>query len=247
MAQTPKVLRVVGACDLGPSTRALDVECIEGGAFAYVGGKYVIVHTGITLGDKAIKRAYSLVPVDGAAHRARLTIKRIDEGPGSNAMHRAPIGTELTFSGPWGKLVPEGGLAERTLLVATDTGITSALGIARHARETGARAPTEVLWLRAADESFLDVANVRAELEPNGARLVSAVVPKVGALDRVAAAWAHVDARIAETGAELVIATGDGAVVHPLRERLVAPHTRTKSVREVRIECFFHNPEKKSV
>ena len=243
MAQNPKVLRIVDAQDIGPVTRAIDVECIEGGAFAAIGGKYVIVHTGLTIGDKAIKRAYSLVPVTGAAHRARLTIKRLTDGPGSNALHGAVIGTELGFSGPWGKLIPESGLAEKTLLVATDTGITSALGIVEHARETSTHAPSEVLWLRAANESFLDVERVGAQVEASGVRFVSMTIPAIHAPERVGLAWTHIDARVTDTGAELVVATGDGAIVHPLRERLRTAGT----VREVRIECFFHNPEKKSV
>ena len=242
MAQNPKRLRIVGVRDVGPVTRSIEIECVEGGAFAAIGGKYVILHTGLTLDDKAIKRAYTLRPVADAPHRARMTIKRLAGGPGSNALHAAKLGAELTFSGPWGKLVPETGLADRTLLVATDTGITSALGIVEQARDAGTRPSTEVLWLRAADERFLDVELVRAQIEASGVRFVAMTIPAVDAPDRLAAAWAHVDARVAEVGAELVIATGDGAIVHPLRERLPATH----GVRDVRIVCYFHNPEKKS-
>src|SRR5579883_2012337 len=105
MAANPKKLRVVGARALGARTRALAVECTEGGAFEGAGGKYVIVHTGLVVQDKAIKRAYSLVCVDGARHTFELVVKRLEGGPGSNALHDAPVGTELAFSGPWGKLV----------------------------------------------------------------------------------------------------------------------------------------------
>ena len=244
MAQNPKVLRIVDARDLGPVTRALEVECVVGDALDAIGGKYIIVHTGLSVGDKAVKRAYSLIPIAGTSHRAELRIKRLAGGVGSSALHEAPIGAELSFSGPWGKLLPESGLADRTLLVATDTGITSALGVALHARETKTRAPSEVLWLRAADERFLDLDLVRAEIEASGVRFVSTTIPAIGALGRAAAAFGHIDARIMETSAELIIATGDGAIVHPLRERHAAAHAGV--VRDVRIECFFHNPEKKS-
>ena len=124
MAANPKTLRIVGARPAAPSTRVLEIECIDGSPLGSVGGKYVIVNTGVVSGEKAVKRAYSLLPVPGSAQRAHLTIKRL-EGLGSNAMHAAPLGTELSFSGPWGKLVPEGGIAERALVLATDTGITS--------------------------------------------------------------------------------------------------------------------------
>ena len=39
------------------------------------------------------------------------------------------------------------------------------------------------------------------------------------------------------------IGAGDGAIVFPLRERLPG---EVSSVRHVRIECFFNNPERKA-
>lgn len=234
MAANPKRLRIVGARALGPRTRALAVDCVDGGAFEGVGGRYVIVHTGLVVEGKAVKRAYSLLPVEGAPHTFELVIKRLDGGPGSNALHDAAIGTELTFSGPWGKLVPETGLAPRTLLVATDTGITSSIGIVeQHRKEVG-----EVLWLREADEPFLDVAVVRARVERAGARFATAVLPRIGAPDRAPTAFARIDERVAEMAPSLVIASGDGSIVHPLVDRARPIETR--------IECYFHNPEKKS-
>jgi ferredoxin-NADP reductase len=234
VAANPKRLRIVGARWLGARTRALAVECMEGGAFERAGGKYVIVHTGVVLAEKAVKRAYSLVPVEGARHTYELLVKRIDGGPGSQALHDAPVGTELAFSGPWGKLVPEGGLGPRALLVATDTGITSALGIVeQHAKELA-----EVLWLRQADDAFLNVDLARARVELAGARFVTAAIPEVSAPQRAAAAHALVDARVRELSPPLVIATGDGRGVHPLVDRLRPA--------EARIECYFHNPDKKS-
>jgi ferredoxin-NADP reductase len=238
MAANPKVLRIVASRDVGPATRAIEIECIAGDPLADIGGRYVIVHTGLTIADKAIKRAYSLLPVEGAPHRAQLTIKRLEGGPGSNALHRAPVGTELTFSGPWGKLVPAGGLAERTLLVATDTGITSALGIAAQAAASGTRRAAAVLWLRAPDEDFLALQSVRSRVEEAGVRFECASIPPVRSPDRPTVAFAHVDALVAEASPAAVVATGDGSVVHPLVDRLRGL--------DVRIECYFHNPEKKS-
>jgi len=234
MAQNPKRLRIVGARALGPGTRALTVECVEGGAFDRAGGKYVIVHTGLAIGDKAIKRAYSLIPVAGAPATYELTIKRLDGGPGSRALHEAPVGAELTFSGPWGKLVPEAGLPARTLLVATDTGITSALGVALEHGGAGAL----VLWLRAHDELFLDQADVGARLAATGARLLTATIGPAADAARVHAAFARIDGCLREWSPDLVVATGDGRIVHPLVARA--------RPLEARIECYFHNPEKKS-
>jgi len=234
VAANPKRLRIVAARALGERTRALAVECIEGGPFERAGGKYVIVHTGLVVEDKAVKRAYSLVRVEGAPHTYELLVKRLDGGPGSQALHDVPVGSELAFSGPWGKLVPESGLAARTLLLATDTGITSVLGVVeQHPTQVA-----EVLWLRVADDPFLATELVRSRVERVGARFVSAAIPGISSPQRAAVAQALVEARLRELSPSLVIAAGDGRVVHPLVDGL-------RPV-EVRIECYFHNPDKKS-
>src|SRR6478735_10718620 len=109
MAKSPKQLRIVDAQAVGASTRVLEIECVEGGAFDVVGGKYIIVHTGLVLGEKAVKRAYSLMPVRERAGHATIAVKRLS-GLGSQLMHTVAVGTTLGFSGPWGKLIPELGL-----------------------------------------------------------------------------------------------------------------------------------------
>jgi len=242
MAANPKQLRVVDAQLTGPNTRVLEIECVEGGAFDVVGGKYIIVHTGLMLGEKAVKRAYSLMPVPARGGRALIAVKRL-VGLGSQAMHDLTIGATLGFSGPWGKLIPEAGLAPRTLLVATDTGITSALGIAEQHAMGGAASALSVIWLREPAETFLDVASVRRRIERTGAEWSTHEIAPIAGRLRAAEAWALVEAQARRVEASHVIATGDGAIVHPLRESLSA---RLSSVTDVRIECFFNNPEKKS-
>jgi ferredoxin-NADP reductase len=242
MAQNPKQLRIVDARLVGPCTRVLSIECVEGGAFDVVGGKYIIVHTGLMLGEKAIKRAYSLMPVPGRPGHATIAVKRLP-GLGSHAMHAAAVGATLGFSGPWGKLIPEGGLSPRTLLVATDTGITSALGIVEQQAMTGQARALSVLWLREAKETFLDVASVRQRIEHAGAEWIQHDIGPIADRERAIEAWSLVETHARRFEASHVIATGDGAIVHPLRESLSA---RLPLVTDVRIECFFNNPEKKS-
>jgi ferredoxin-NADP reductase len=243
MAANPKRLRVVDARAVGSSTRVLEIECVEGGPFDVVGGKYIIVHTGLMQGEKAVKRAYSLMPVPSRPGRATIAVKRLP-GPGSQAMHDAPLDATLGFSGPWGKLVPEAGLAERTVLVATDTGITSALGIVEQHAMSGERRALSVMWLREAAETFLGVASVRRRVEQTGASLSVHDIDPVAAPTRGAAAWALVEAHTKGFEASHVVATGDGAIVYPLSESLPG---RVPLVTDVRIECFFNNPDKKSV
>jgi ferredoxin-NADP reductase len=243
MAANPKRLRVVDAQAVSSCTRVLTIECVEGGAFDVVGGKYIIVHTGLVLGEKAIKRAYSLMPVPGRPGRASIAVKRLP-GVGSRAMHDVPVDATLGFSGPWGKLIPEAGLGQRSLLVATDTGITSALGIVEQQAMSGHVPALTVLWLREAAETFLDAPSVRRRVEQAGAEWVQQDIAPIAGRMRAAEAWSLVEAHARRFEASHVIATGDGAVVHPLRASLPA---RLPQVTDVRIECFFNNPEKKSV
>jgi len=242
MAQSPKLLRIVAAELVGLSTRVLEIECVEGGAFDVVGGKYIIVHTGLMLGEKAIKRAYSLMPVPGRPGRATIAVKRLP-GLGSQAMHAVPVDATLGFSGPWGKLIPEAGLPQRTLLVATDTGITSALGIVEQQALTGQASALSVMWLREAPETFLDAASVRRRIEQASADWVQHDIGPIAGRLRAVEAWSLIEAQARRFEASHVIATGDGAIVHPLRQSLPV---RLPQVTDVRIECFFNNPEKKS-
>jgi len=242
MAANPKQLRIVDAQAMGTSTRVLEIECVEGGAFDVVGGKYIIVHTGLVSGERAVKRAYSLMPVPGRPGRATIAVKRLP-GLGSQLMHTVAVGTTLGFSGPWGKLIPELGLAQRTLLVATDTGITSALGVVEQQAMAAQGRALSVLWLREAPETFLDVAAVRRRIEHAGAEWAQHDIAPIAGRMRAVEAWGLIEANARRFEASHVIATGDGAIVHPLRESLP---TRVPSVTDVRIECFFNNPEKKS-
>jgi hypothetical protein len=98
-----------------------------------------------------------------------------------------------------------------------------------------------VLWLTAKAETFLGPATVRTRIERAGARLASAEIPDIGDAGRLAAALGHVEALAHESAATHVIATGDGAVVHPLKALLP---NQVAGVRDVRCECFFDNPEK---
>jgi hypothetical protein len=94
------------------------------------------------------------------------------------------------------------------------------------------------LWLRAANDPFLSDTMVRAAVEASGARFEVVDIADVDDLARAEEAFRVIDERIEATAPDVVVATGDGAIVHPLRSRLEG--------RDVRIECFFRNPEKKS-
>src|SRR5581483_4552356 len=122
-----KTARVVGAERMGPDTVLLDLLAPE--PLGFIGGQYLILDSRIVLpSGKAVKRAYSLLSSDAEQCRFQLAVKRIPDGLGSAFVHGLKPGMGISFSGPWGKFVPRKCASGCTLILATDTGITAALG-----------------------------------------------------------------------------------------------------------------------
>jgi ferredoxin-NADP reductase len=248
MAQR-KVGRVVETRLLGGGAREVTLAFDE--PLGFVGGQYLIVDSGALLpgGDrgrmgppqgvraeevpsrgeaKAAKRAYSILSPDREQTRATFWVKRIGDGPASSFMHRVAPGDEVPFSGPWGQYLPEDARPRRTLVFASDTGITAALGLISGGRFAPHRETTELVWARQTGD-FVPDALVRERFP----EVQIAVLPPVGHPERLAAARGLVTA-----DAESVYLSGDGDLLYPLRDAL-APAV-------VRMECFFNNPAKKS-
>lgn len=220
---------VVATQTVGPLTRLVQLEVA--GGLGFVGGQYLIVDSGVTLPNgKRAKRAYSIVSADVEQQRVQLAVKRLG-GPGSAFLHAVEPGDQVPFSGPWGKLLPDDARPRRTLVLATDTGITAALGLVRGERFEPQIAGARLVWIVSPEERFLPDGLVR-ELLPRGLRY-----ERVVAADRDAAAQA-VAAEAA--GCDSAFLTGDGAVIYPLREALPVPRDA------VRLEAFFNNPERRS-
>ncbi|WP_437938376.1 FAD-dependent oxidoreductase [Sorangium sp. So ce341] len=246
MAQGSAKIRIVHAEPLGHGARLLRVERADGAPLGFAGGQYVIINTGVTLpGGKLAKRAYSLLSSDAEQRSVEIAVKRIGAGPGSNVLNDIAAGAELEWSGPWGKLRLPDGFSGRALVVATDTGITAALGIARGAAAAGA-AQLDLFWLVESDDYFVSERFVRERL-PERARLtvLGGFLP-VGHPERPARACALVADRARELAAgpyDAALCAGDGAVLYPLRDRLAALGAPEGSVL---LESFFNNPLKKS-
>jgi hypothetical protein len=232
MAQA-KEAHVSAVIDLSETTRLLELEMTE--RLDFVGGQYLIVNSGVVLPDgKLAKRAYSILSPDARQEQLTLAVRRLD-GPGSQWMHSRSVGDVVPFSGPWGKWLADDAQPRRTLILATDTGITAALGLVRGRAFAPQLGTTELVWLVEDDDYFLPDTFVQGAL-PWELVLRRAPLPAVGHPERLAAA----EAAVAPLGHfDSVFLVGDGAVLYPLRERRFGP--------DARIECFFNNPAKKSV
>jgi ferredoxin-NADP reductase len=241
----PKTARIVGARPVGEWTRAIDLELEGGGPLGFRGGQYLIVDTGVDLeGGKRAKRAYSLLSSDEEQGRFTIAVKRLEPGPGSSAMHAKDVGATFTFSGPWGKLLPAAEPRGATIVFCTDTGITAGLGLARSGAFR-AMAPGAVVVWYAETGAFLAEDFVRDALAERGIPLV--VEPALAvhhperadhARDALNRAAGLLDAPPADA-----FLTGDGHVIYPLQEELVAAGLASD---RVLLEPFFHNPARKA-
>jgi ferredoxin-NADP reductase len=228
-----KTARIVAAETLSPSVRLLTLEPSE--PLGFVGGQYLIVDSGVMLANgKAAKRAYSILSGDADQARFQIAVKRLGDGPGSTFMHEQAVGTEIPFSGPWGKYLPDDATPRHTLILATDTGITAAMGLIAGEKFAPQRAQARLVWLTEREDYFLQPAFVR---ERTGLDVMIERVPPVNHVERPAVGDAVLTKHLSHQP-DTVFLSGDGALIYPWRERLAD--------RVVRFECFFNNPEKLS-
>jgi ferredoxin-NADP reductase len=234
----PRFARITAATALGPDTRLLDLVASE--PLGFVGGQYIIVDSGLVLPNgKAAKRAYSLLSADGDQLRFQLAVKRIAGGLGSGFLHDATADAEIKFSGPWGKLVPAEDARGRTLVLATDTGITAALGLLQSARFAPLLADTTFLWLRTGPDYFLPEPLVRGWLPAALRAAHFEALPPIDHPERIS--WVRSLVRDLLPSLTQAFLAGDGAVNYALLDDLVAagmPATRDS------VESFFNMPKK---
>ena len=256
----PKSARLLAAQFVGPKARRLSFEMTDPTELGFVGGQYIIIDSGLTLPNgKAAKRAYSIASPDADQTRFELIARRIDGGLCSNYLHQLEPGATLKFSGPWGKFLPVSRDAQRSAsggakagdgaiwVVATDTGLTAALGLVSGAGFRDRRARTTLLWLSSGVEDFVSEAFLNdrvAALEGAGAVRDVRVgrLPPVHHPERLAAGLAHFDALHRTATPERVYLAGDGALLYPFANALALAGLAES---QVAIESFFNVPVKK--
>jgi ferredoxin-NADP reductase len=239
-----KRARIRSVEELSADTRLLELEAAE--PLGFVGGQYVIVNSKITLpGGKVAKRAYSILSSDAEQTRFQLAVKKIDAGPGSHFLHDLRPGSEMEFSGPWGKFhaaesPPDGSV----WLWVTDTGITAALGLLRSKAFAAALPQTSFCWWVPSEDYFLPMPFVKKILPRTlGAFRIEHLSP-AGSSDRPAPPLDRLAWEKRQAVPRHAFLAGDGAVIFPLRDALVASGLPHESIR---LECYFNNPQKKSV
>lgn len=224
--------------------------------FHFVGGQYIIVNTGIPLGDpaegKTVKRAYSVLSHDADHLSFEVALRRIADGPGSNYMLGLAKGATLQFSGPWGKFLPQPSLSneatgadDSAVVIATDTGITVALGLLRGGALQQQIKRTRLYWLVASDDYFVPESYVLDHLPMECGYYKRIVVPAERA-DREK--WLrHAKNQLLDTvlsdNPKTVYLSGDGLLLAGFRDALLEA---SDAPPKLLIESFFHHQELKT-
>jgi len=242
---TPRHARLVAAAPLGADTHHLRLEMEDEASLGFVGGQYIIVDSGLVLPNgKACKRAYSIISADDRQRTFELAVMRLGAGMCSTYMHALAPGARVTFSGPWGKMGPPVDVDAgpgNSFVLASDTGLTSMLGLLQALRFQPLLGGTTFLWLRTSPDYFLPRAFVETRL-PAGLRDVRFLdLPPIGDPRRVPLAR-HLLAEVWARGAlGRGYIAGDGAINYALLDDLVAGGVA--ATRE-HVESFFNMPKK---
>lgn len=253
MAQQ-RTARLAGAEYVNANTRLLEFRTED--ELGFVGGQYIIVHTGVPIGEgKTAKRAYSLLSSDEQQRRFQLAVRRIEIGPdtfgpGSNYMHELPIGAELAFSGPWGKFLPPDSLPEDAvepsiLVLATDTGITAALGLVNSNKFIPHCRQANIFWLAGPEDYFLSELFVRERIAAAGLNVEIVRIPvDIERRDE----WLRINRdalvrKMLEPRPATAYLSGDGFLLAEFRDALTQAEAESPTIC---VETFFHHQELKS-
>ncbi len=235
-----KTACVTGTERLGFDTLLLDLCATE--PVGFIGGQYLILDSRIVLPNgKTVKRAYSFLTGDAEQRRFQLAVKRIPDGLGSAFVHELVAGTDISFSGPWGKFVPREGGSGSILILATDTGITAALGFLRATRFASLLPQARLIWLRDSAEYFLPDAFVRTQIPAACGEVRIAAIPAVGHPERIAYARAMLREVLSRCDFAQAFIAGDGAVNQVWLDDLIAVGV---AVSKEQVESFFNMPKK---
>lgn len=127
--------------ELTPSVRAFTFARDDGAAMQFVAGQWVNVM--IPTPEGVLKRAYSVASPPGPSPEFELAVTHVAGGAGSKSLHDMSPGISLEFTEPQGFFVRKED--HPSLFIATGTGITPLLSMARHALDSGDKSPMTML------------------------------------------------------------------------------------------------------
>jgi len=119
---TPRRATVTAGDMVAPGVRRVRLRMLDGSRLGHRAGQYILLHARGEDGT-IVKRAYSIATPPADDPSFELCVRLIPGQPASGYVHALTPGTEVSFSGPWGKFVVDD--PERDLtLVATGSAIS---------------------------------------------------------------------------------------------------------------------------
>ena len=223
----------------------LRFELSDARPLVFGGGQYVIVETGLTLANgKPRRRAYSLLSEDSVHTHFELAVFQLPGGAGSQLMGQLELGAELRFSAPWGKLrAPADDARGPVWVIATDSGISAALGLIRARDFAQQLARTSLHAWTSSPQYFLDPTFIRARATID-AQLEFGTLSAIGSQQRQFEARERTRRLLAHSLPEHVYLLGDGEVARDLSALLVEHGVDPA---RIQVESFFNHIERKPV
>ena len=243
MAQQKKAI-ILESKPLNEETKLLHLKLEEGQTLNFTGGQYVIVNTNISLPQgKLAKRAYSILSRDNDQDKFQIAVKKLLDGPASNYFHDSAPGTTIPFSGPWGQFFCDPSTKiQKAMVIATDTGITAALGLIQSQNFKNCVKKFYLLWLVESLNYFLPPSFLEEKLGADCAGFFIRIIPGVWNPERGARSLELFKLFLEDRMGELSFLSGDGNLLYPFKDELLAQGFNDS---QIKIECFFNNPFKK--
>ena len=239
---SPKRAEVTAVEELNPWTRRVVCEMTIPECLDFTGGQYIIVNSGRMLPNgKMGKRAYSIPAPDSDSGRFELVVRRIPGGVGSGFIHSLRPGDSLEFSGPWGKYLPPESAEKlgRILVVATDTGLSAALGLVKGSRFSRFLPSAQLIWFVESDDYFMPPSFVREQMPP-GIKWNSVYAPGVGEDARVDFCRRHLEGVLGKEGFDRFYLSGDGKILSGLEDLFLG---KGYGHDQIAVESFFNHKE----
>ena len=231
---TPRRAVVVDGALVAPGVRRVHLRLLDSDRLGQRAGQYILLHARAPDGS-VVKRAYSIATPSALDPEFGLCVRLIPGQPASEFVHAITPGTEVSFTGPWGKFVVEDRTPDLTL-VATGTGISCTGAIVEDHLARGGPGRVRLLWGLRHETDVHGLARLQelARAHPNFSYAI--------ALSQPGPAWTGCRGRVTDLlrselqPDSLYYLAGNGAMIADAEELLAAAGVPPASVRK---EVFF--------
>jgi len=242
----PKKARVIQIKSLKTDVKHLQCEMIEPNKLSFIGGQCILINSGIVMDNgKLGKRAYSIVSSDVKQNTFEILVKKIGNGVGSSFVHQLKEGDAFEFSGPWGKNKPVANeIDEKSVLfIATDTGITTLLGLLRGSAYRDSLDDAKLIWLTSEEDYFIPLNNMDQWIPNYCSYQMITDISDSKAINRTEECVKKIEALSFEKFYDKIWLCGDGNVIASLKAWFIS---EGYAAEQIVTESFFYHERLKA-